>query len=110
MTDTPQRQAVPAAQSGQPVELREFQVRIPCRGKSAAEALSDVRCGLADAEAQDRDPLLVFEDLGLLGDSVATLIKGLCRLLVGCRRTVTIWESSGYTEAFLSVMEAPRGT
>jgi hypothetical protein len=47
----------------------------------------------------------VLEDLGQLRDSVATLIKGLTRLLVGYPRTVTFWEASGYTEAFLSVME-----
>jgi hypothetical protein len=34
-----------------------------------------------------------------------TLIKGLSRLLVGYPRTVTFWESSGFTEAFLSVMD-----
>jgi hypothetical protein len=49
--------------------------------------------------------LIVLEDLGLLRDSVAALIKGLCRHLVGYSRAVTFWESSGYTEAFLNVME-----
>jgi hypothetical protein len=71
--------------------------------------LDEVRQGLADAEAQSRDPLLVFEDLGLLQGSVASLLKGLCRLLVGYPHTVSFWESSGYTEAFLSVMETSKG-
>jgi hypothetical protein len=88
-----------------PVETLELQLRIRCRGKTAATALDEVRLGLDEAEAQGRDPLLIFEDLGFLQDSVATLIKGLCRRLVGYPRAVTFWESSGYTEAFLSAME-----
>jgi len=88
-----------------PLELHELQVRIPCRGKSAAAVLDQVDLGLEEAKAQGRDPLLVFEDLGQLQDSVTALIKGLCRVLVAYPRTVTFWESSGYTEAFLSVME-----
>ncbi|HLY74171.1 MAG TPA: hypothetical protein VKU80_08640 [Planctomycetota bacterium] len=88
------------------VETRELQLKIHCRGKTAALALEEVRLGLDEAKAQGRDPLIILEDLGFLQDSVATLIKGLCRGLVGYPGTVTFWESSGYTEAFLSVMEA----
>ena len=84
----------------------EMQIRIACAGKSADQALSELQTGLDEAEIQDRDPLIVLEDLGKLRDSVMTLIKGLSRLLVGYPRTVSFWESSGYTEAFLSVMEA----
>ncbi len=88
-----------------PVELGELQVRIPCSGKSAAEALEELRRGLADAESAGRDPLVVLEDLGRLQDSVVAFIKGLSQMLVGYPRAVTFWEASGYTEAFLSVME-----
>ena len=88
-------------------EAAELQTRIACKGKTAAAVLEDISRALADAEARRRDPLLVLEDLGCLQDSVASLIKGLSRLLVGYPRTVTFWESSGYTEAFLSVMERP---
>ncbi len=84
----------------------ELQIRIACAGKSADQALSELQTGLDEAEIQNRDPLIVLEDLGKLRDSVMTLIKGLSRLLVGYPRTVSFWESSGYTEAFLSVMEA----
>ena len=87
---------------------RELQARIACREKSAVAVLAEVHDALAKAAAQDSDPLIVLEDLRLLNDSIATLIKGLSRLLVGYPRTVTLWESSGYTEAFLSVMEAPQ--
>jgi hypothetical protein len=83
----------------------ELMTRIACKGRAAAPVLEEVRSALAASAARDRDPLIVLEDLGLLQDSVATLIKGLSRLLVGYPRTVTFWESSGYTEAFLSVME-----
>lgn len=83
----------------------ELQIRIDCDGKSAGQVLEEIDLRLADAEARERDPLIVLEDLGLLRDSVATLIKGVCRLLVGYPRAVTFWESSGYTEAFLNVME-----
>jgi hypothetical protein len=86
-------------------EVSEPQFRIDCKGKSAVLVLEDLGRALADAEAKGRDPLIVLEDLGLLADSVTTLIKGLCRLLVGYPRTVSFWESSGYTEAFLSVMD-----
>jgi hypothetical protein len=89
-----------------PVNPRELQVRIACAGQSAAQVLDEVRSGLMESVAQDRDPLIVLEELGLLQDSVTTLIKGLSRVLVGFPRTVTFWESSGYTEAFMSVMEA----
>lgn len=85
---------------------REFQVRVSCKGRAAAQVLDDLARGLTEAGAKELDPLIVLEDLGLLADSVTTLIKGLCRLLVGFPRTVTFWESSGYTEAFMSVMEA----
>jgi hypothetical protein len=85
--------------------MREIQTRVACRGKSAPIVLAEVGSALSQAAAQQVDPLIVLEDLGLLQDSVATLIKGLSRLLVDYPRTVTFWESSGYTEAFLSVME-----
>src|SRR5437870_13092639 len=87
--------------AAQPVDqTRELQVRIACAGRSAAEALDELREGLAQAEARNIDPLIVLEDLGQLRDSVMALIKGLSRLLVGYSRTVTFWECSGYTEAF----------
>src|ERR1700704_6809661 len=88
-----------------PVEVGELQVRIICSSKNAAEALEELRRGLADAAAAGRDPLVMLENLGRLQDSVVTFIKGLSRMLVGYPRAVTFWESSGYTEAFLSVME-----
>lgn len=91
---------------GDLVQPKEIQIRILCRAKTSASALEEVRLGLEEAKSQDRDPLLIFEDLVFLQDSVSTLIKGLCRLLVGYPRTVTFWESSGYTEAFLTVMES----
>jgi len=92
--------------AAQPIaQTRELQVRIACAGKTADQALSELYTGLNEAEIQNRDPLIVLENLGQLRDSVMTLIKGLSRLLVGYPRTVTFWESSGYTEAFLSVME-----
>jgi hypothetical protein len=87
---------------------KELQIRIACAGKSADQALSQIQAGLDEAEIQNRDPLIVLEDLGKLRDSVMALIKGLSRLLVGYPRTVNFWESSGYTEAFLSVMDAQR--
>ena len=88
-------------------EAAEIQTRIACKGKTAAAVLDEISRALAEAEARRRDPLLVLEELGCLQDSVTSLIKGLSRLLVGFPRTVTFWESSGYTEAFLSVMERP---
>ncbi len=84
----------------------ELQVRISCRSRRAAEVLDDLSRGLLDAQTSSRDPLILLEDLGLLQDSVMTLIKGISRRLVDYPRTVTFWEASGYTEAFLSVMEA----
>lgn len=85
---------------------REFQVRVACKGKSTPQVLDELARGLTEAGSKELDPLIVLEDLGLLADSVTTLIKGLCRLLVGYPRTVTFWEASGYTEAFMSVMDA----
>jgi hypothetical protein len=85
----------------------EIQTRIGCKGRSAAAVLDELARALAEAEARRLDPLLVLEDLAGLQDSITSLIKGLSRLLVGYPRTVTFWESSGYTEAFLSVMERP---
>ena len=88
-----------------PEEGIELQTRIACKGRSAATVLEDLSRALAEAEARQVDPLIVLEDLGLLQDSVTALIKGLSRLLVSYPRTVTFWEASGLTEAFLSVME-----
>jgi hypothetical protein len=90
-----------------PLEARELQVRVACKGRAAAEVLDELSRGLADAVAKGMDPLIVLEDLGLLADSITAFIKGLCRLLAGYPRTVTFWESSGYTEAFLTVMDGP---
>ena len=87
-------------------QSHEIQIRILCRGKASPTVLDEVRLGLEEAKSQGRDPLLIFEELGFLRDSVSTFIKGLCRLLVGYPRTVTFCESSGYTEAFMTVMEA----
>jgi len=67
--------------------------------------LDELAHALAEAESRRLDPLIVLEDLAALQDSITSLMKGLSRLLVGYPRTVTFWESSGYTEAFLSVME-----
>ena len=98
-------------EGGEPsIELREFQVRIDCKGRKAQEALEELRKGLIEAATHRMDALVVLNELGLLQDSVMTFIKGLSRLLVGYPQTVTFWESSGYTEAFLSVMEAPPPT
>lgn len=83
----------------------ELQTRIDCRGRSASGVLEEIKQALTEARRQRRDPLIVLQDLGQLEDSVMTLIKGLSRLLVGYPRTVSFWEASGYTEAFLSVME-----
>jgi len=85
---------------------RELQLRISCNGRTSAQVLEDVSRGLADALAKELDPLLVLEDLAKLQDSITTLIKGLSRLVYKYPRPVTCWESSGMTEAFLSVMDA----
>lgn len=84
----------------------ELQIQIDCRNRRAEHVLEDLVRGLALAETQGLDPLVVLQNLGLLGDSVTTLIKGISRRLVGYPRTVTFWEASGYTEAFLSAMES----
>jgi hypothetical protein len=93
-----------------PIETLELQIHIACAGKSSAEALEELERGLTDAATAGRDPLVILEDLGRLEDSVVAFIKGLSRMLVGYPRAVTFWESSGYTEAFLSVMEQQRPT
>lgn len=85
----------------------ELQARIPCRGRSAADVIADVNQALLDAERKNLEPLIVLRDLGQIADSVTTLIKAISRLLVGYPKTVTFWEASGYTEAFLSAMEQP---
>jgi hypothetical protein len=109
MSDTKARPGSGKSSARKPlVELPELQVRISCGGKGAAQALEELRRGLVDAEGAGRDPLVVLEELGRLEDSVVTFIKGLSRMLVGYPRAVTFWESSGYSEAFLSVMEQPR--
>ena len=106
----PNPNAAPARRdSGSPEDERELQRRIACKGKTAPAVLAEVGSALADAASRQLNPLIVLEDLGLLQDSVATLIKGFSRLLVGFPGTVTFWESSGYTEAFLSVMEKQPG-
>jgi hypothetical protein len=107
MGDTKSRSKQRPPQSG-PAEPGELQIRVRCEGKTSQEVLRALQTGLTDAALADRDPLIVLEDLGRLGDSVVTLIKGLSRLLVGYPRTVTFWETSGYTEAFMSVMETRR--
>ena len=88
----------------------EIQLRIPCGGRSSTQVLDDVSRGLAEALAKERDPLLVLEDLGRLQDSITSLIKGLSRLVYKYPRPVTCWESSGLTEAFLSIMDAAEHT
>ncbi len=111
-TDRSFRRSVHPEGSGAPPgpsRAGEFQIQVPCKGRSAAEVLDALARGLTEAGAKELDPLIVLEDLGLLADSVTLLIKGLCRLLVGYPRTVTFWESSGYTEAFMSVMDGQTG-
>ena len=109
MSDTTKRQldaGSKAAQPKAPTSSHELQYRIPCRGRSSGQVLDDLARALAESEAKGRDPLLVLEDLGLLEDSVASLIKGMARIVAGYPRTVSCWEASGYTEAFLSVIDA----
>jgi len=86
-------------------ECAELQFPIACKGKTVGEVIDQLVSALATAESGKRDPLIVLEDLGQLVGSVTTLIKSLSRLLVGYPRTVTFWETSGLTEAFLSAME-----
>jgi hypothetical protein len=85
----------------------ELQVRIVCAGKTAPAVLEELTNGLGGALLEGRDPLIVLEDVVLLRDSVTSLIKGICKALVGYPRTVTFWESSGLTEAFMTAMDAP---
>ena len=85
-----------------------MRITVECAGQSSATALEELERGLSEAAANGRDPLVVLEDLGRLQDSVVAFMKGLSRMLVGYPRAVTFWESSGYTEAFLSVLEQPR--
>ena len=94
--------------SSQPTST-EIQIRVPCAGRTADAVLFDLLQGLKEAKVQGRDPLVVLEDLGLLRDSVMTLIKGISRRLANYPRNVAFWESSGLTEAFLSVMETGSG-
>jgi hypothetical protein len=86
------------------IDQSELQIRIACAGKTAADALDELRRGLDDAVSVGRHPLVVLEELGRLQDSVVTFVKGLSRMLVDYPGAVTLWETSGYTEAFLSVM------
>ena len=95
----------PAAPRGP--SATELQVRIVCAGRSSAWVLEELGNGLRHALEQGLDPLVILEDLALLKDSVSTLLKGICKMLVGYPKTVTLWESSGYTEAFMTAMEAP---
>ena len=89
MSDTTKRQLDAGSQADRskstspPVGPHELQYRIPCRGRSSGQVLDDVARALAEAEAKDRDPLLVLEDLGLLEDSIASLIKGISRIVFG---------------------------
>jgi len=112
MSDTTKRQldagsgAAHSKPTLPPVSSHELQYRIPCRGRSSGQVLDDVARALAESEARNKDPLLVLEDLGLLEDSVAALIKGVSRIVYNYPRTVSCWEASGYTEAFLTVMDA----
>ena len=112
MSDTTKRQLDAGSRTERtqpttpPAGSHELQYRIPCGGRSSGQVLDDVARALAEAEARNRDPLLVLEDLGKLQDSVASLIKGLSRIVANYPRTVSCWEASGYTEAFLSVIDA----
>jgi hypothetical protein len=116
MSDTTKRQldagtaADPSKPAAPPIGPHELQYRIPCRGRSSGQVLDDVARALAESEAKSRDPLLVLEDLGLLEDSITSLINGLSRLVLGYPRTVSCWEASGYTEAFLSVIDAAQNS
>ena len=94
--------------SSQPTST-ELQIRVPCAGRNADAVLFDLVRGLNEAKALGRDPLVVLEDLALLRDSVMTLIKGISRRVAAYPRNVAFWESSGLTEAFLSVMEPGSG-
>src|SRR5438552_8878880 len=87
----------------------ELQIRIACGGKKASQALEELRRGIDDAAEAGRQPLVILDEVGRLQDSVVAFIKGLSRMLVDYPGPVTFWESSGYTEAFLSVMEQQRG-
>lgn len=104
MTDT-KRYERPEAGKQTPGEAQEIQTRISCKGRRAGDVLDEMSRALSEAEAKSKDPLIVLEDLAQLADSVTSLIKGVSRLLANYPRTVSFWESSGLTEAFLSVME-----
>jgi|SRR5436190_21476530 hypothetical protein len=88
----------------------ELQIRIVCAGATAEQVLETLVQGLQQALQEDRDPLIVLEDLALLRGSVSTLLKGVCRAIVGYPKSVTFWESSGFNEAFLSAIDTPDKT
>ena len=109
MSDTTKRMPISGIENSDaviPSPPRELQLRVPCAGRTSTQVLDDVSRGLADALSKDRDPLLVLEDLGRLQDSLMSLIKGLSRIVYNYPRPVTCWESSGFAEAFLTVMDA----
>jgi hypothetical protein len=104
MATEPNRDPKPPLTGGASPEL---QVRIACAGRSVNDVLTQLHQGLCQALLENRDPLIVLEDLVLLKDSVSNLLKAVCREIVGYPRTVNFWESSGITEAFMSAMEVP---
>jgi hypothetical protein len=105
------RRMIPERGTSKPptTSSRELQLRISCNGRTSTQVLEEISRGLTDALAKELDPLLVLEDLAKLQESITTLIKGLSRLVYKYPRPVTCWESSGLTEAFLSVMDAAEG-
>jgi len=94
-------------QTLRPDPPRSFKSASSAPDAASTGVLEELHKGLRQALVENRDPLIILEDLVLLKDSVSNLLKSLCREIVGYPRTVSFWETSGITEAFMSAMDAP---
>jgi hypothetical protein len=75
--------------------------RIDCRGRRAAEILTDV---LPICRRTGAPPTFIIDRLDMLEDSVARLLKAFDRIADDFGARITLADSSGFGDAFLEAM------
>ncbi len=81
-----------------------FELRIDCRGRNVGRILADVLPACRRVPGPEGGIRIVFENLLLLDDSLARLMKDLARTVAWSRVPIEIRDASGCVDAFLDAM------
>ena len=84
-------------------EPRE-EITVSCRGRTARDVVAEILPVCSRGQAHGIRPVIVLQDLRLLGDSVSRLLKGLARAVAWSHFPIDLRDESGCLAAFLAAL------